>query len=309
MTIIKILDEALPLKIEWLRTFIAVADAAGYSKAARLLHRSQPAVSTHVKELEANLGSVLLETRGARTWMTPAGEIVRREAQQILEQAAGLVSAVQAAEQEPAGLVRIAASTTPANYLLPAAMVAFERRYPRARTALVAAASGRVLELVGANQADVGVVGLEPEDGQFVVEPFEHAELVLFGSAGDPLARARRVSVEALRGRRFLMREPGSATRRLGEAWLASNGLHPAVMELGSPETVKRAAAAGLGLGILSRFAVAWEVRQGRLAILRAPGLPVRRRLYAVRHRRKHVTRAIGSFLEALRELARRQRR
>ena len=105
------------------------------------------------------------------------------------------------------------------------------------------------------------------------------------------------------------MREPGSATRRLGEAWLASNGLHPAVMELGSPETVKRAAAAGLGLGILSRFAVAWEVRQGRLAILRAPGLPVRRRLYAVRHRRKHVTRAIGSFLEALRELARRQRR
>jgi DNA-binding transcriptional LysR family regulator len=308
MTLIKILDNELPLKLEWLRTFVAVADTGGFSRAARRLRRSQPAVSTHVKELEANLGAVLFETRGSRTTMTPAGEIVRREAQQILDQAVDLVAAVHEAEKTVGGVVRLAASTTPASYVLPAAMVGFEDRFPGARTSLAVAPTGRVLELVRANQADLGIVGLEPKEDEFVATPFVRDELVLIASARDPLAGRRRVRTAELDGRRLLVREAGSATRRLGESWLSASGIHPAIMELGGPETVKRAVAAGLGIGILSRLAVEWEIEQGRLSILNAAGLPIRRHLYIVSHRKKRISRSIASFVEVLRTVTRKRR-
>ena len=123
-------------------------------------------------------------------------------------------------------------------------------------------------------------------------------EIVPFASARHRLAKMQRVPLEELVKERFIVREASSATRRMCDRLMARHAIHPTMMELGCPETLKRAVAAGLGVGLLSRFALGWEVDEGTLAVLRVPGFSLKRPIYAVHHRRKHLTRALKAFLE-----------
>jgi len=301
MTIIKILDVDLPLKLEWLRSFLTVADAGGFSKAARHLHLSQPAVSTHVKELERNLGTRLFEHGGGKVRLSRSGEAAAAEARRVLECVRSFRSAVAESEDTIKGPLAVGASTTPGNYILPPIMARFEHEYPKARTSLLIGNTAKVLDRLTANEVDLGFVGLKPPDDAFVSKPLCEDEIVLFAASDHPLARRRRgVAPADLAGERFILREADSATRRLGDSWLVRNRIHPTVMVLGCPETVKRAVAAGLGIGVLSRFAIGWELKQRRLVELSVPGFPVRRPLYTVHLRRKHLTRTMMSFLSLL---------
>jgi DNA-binding transcriptional LysR family regulator len=144
------------------------------------------------------------------------------------------------------------------------------------------------------------MVGIAPAGAEFVYRPFAQDEIVLFASPKHPLARKRRLKPSDLSGERILHREADSATRKLGDHWFSRHALELSSMELGSPETVKRAVASGLGIGILSRFALEWEVQDERLRVLEMPGFPVRRPLYVTHLRQKHLTPAMRSFLELL---------
>ncbi len=300
MTSIKNLDKDVPLKIEWLLSFLAVTEQGGFTKAARVLHVSQPAVSTHVRELENNLGTRIFEHIGGRVRLTPAGEAVAREARRILEDVRELRRTASDCEGNVEGLLRIGASTTPCNYLLPAILGRFERQFPRAKTLLSTGNSGQVLDLLRINEVDLGIIGLEPDPAEYVLQPFVEDEIVLFSAADHPLARRRKVALADLAKERFCLREQESATRKLVEAVLTRRKLSPTLLELGSPETVKRVVAAGLGIGALSRFALDWELRLGRLAILPVSDFQLKRWLYVVHHRRKHLTRALSALLEML---------
>jgi molybdate transport repressor ModE-like protein len=304
MTSIKILDRDLPLRLEWLRSFLVVAQTGGFSRAARELHLSQPAVWTHVRELEENLGTKLLEPVGGRERLTRAGETAAREARRLLEGVRAFREAVAESEAAVQGVLALGASTTPGNYLLPPVMHEFERRYPKARATLSIGNSAKVFERLRANEVDLGVVGIEPAGHEFTALPLCDDELVLFASRRHPRARRREVSPEDLARERLVVREPDSATRRLTDRVLARRGARPEVMELGCPETVKRAVAAGLGIGVLSRFSIAREVRHGELVELRSAGFPIRRKIYAAYPRRKHLTRLMTSFLELLEKAA-----
>jgi DNA-binding transcriptional LysR family regulator len=300
MRAIKILDDQVGVRLEWLRSFLAVKDSGSFTKAARSLYLSQPAVSTHIKELEGNLGSRLFEHVGTGIRVTRAGEAVAREARRILDGVRELKLAAAESEETVQGLISIGASTTPGNYLLPGLLSQFERDYPKAKVHFAIGNSGKILNLLRVNEIDLGVVGLEPDPAEYVSRRFVRDEVVPFVGTGHPLAKRRRVSVEDLRGHRFLVRERESATRRLFEAWLARRDLKSPVLELGCPETVKRVAAAGLGVGVLSRYAIEWERKQGRLVELKGVDLGLDRWLYTVHHRRKHLSRGIRCLLDAL---------
>lgn len=301
MTNIKLLDKDLPVKLEWLRSFIAVADLGGFSKAARHLHVSQPAVSTHVKELEQNLGTELFEKLGGRVRLSRSGEAAVSEARAVLEGVRRFRDAALESESTVRGVLTVGASTTPGNYVLPPLLGEFKRRYPEVRTTLVISNSSRILGRVSANEVDVGAVGIEPPPRDFVASHLCDDEIVLFAPKKHPLARSRRqISPSDLSKELFILRESDSATRRLGDAWFAKYKFHPAIMELGCPETVKRAVAAGLGLGILSRFAISQAAGENEFTALRVPGFPIRRPLYVIRLRRKRLTRTMASFLERL---------
>jgi LysR family transcriptional regulator, low CO2-responsive transcriptional regulator len=300
MTSIKLLDKELPLKLEWLRTFLAVADAGGFTKAARALRFSQPAVSTHVKELEENLGTRLFEHIKGRVRLSRAGETAAREARKVLEGVKSFRDAVVESEQAVKGTLALGASTTPGNYLLLPIMGRFERLHPQARTTLFIGNSTEVLQRLSATEVDLGMVGIAPRGTEFLSRPFAQDEIVLFVGAGHRLSGRRRLKPSDLSGERILRREADSATRGLGDAWFSAQNLHPPTMELGSPETVKHAAASGLGIGILSRFAIDWEVREKRLSVLNVPGFPIRRPLFVAYLRQKHLTPAMKGFLKLL---------
>ena len=300
MTTIKRLNSDLPVKLEWLRSFVAVAETGGFTRAARFLRLSQPAVSTHVKELETNLSTRLFESAGGRVRLTRSGESALGEARRILEDVRSLQSAVAESEQVVKGPLVLGASTTPGNYLLPPIMARFERKHPAASTRLVLGNTGRIFERLAGGQVDLGFVGLAPSDPSLESRPFRTDEIVVFASSDHRLARRREIPPAELARERFIVREADSATRRLGDAWFGRLPVQPAIMELGSPETVKRAVSAGLGIGILSRFAIEWEVRDRRLIELKVAGFPFKRELYVVHGRKKHLTPGMTAFLGML---------
>jgi DNA-binding transcriptional LysR family regulator len=301
MTNIKLLDKELPVKLEWLRSFIAVADVGGFSKAARHLHLSQPAVSTHVKELEENLGTELFEKIGGRVRLTRPGEAAIGEARAVLDGVRRFRDAALESEDSVGGALSVGASTTPGNYVLPRILGKFKRLHPEVRTSLSIGNSSKILARLAANEVDLGAVGIEPPPKDFVAKRLLDDEIVVFAPKTHPLTRVRRpVTASELSKELFILRESDSATRRLGDAWFAKNRFHPPIMELGCPETVKRAVAAGLGLGILSRFAIGREAGETEFAPLRVTGFPIRRPLYVVYLRRKRLTKTMRSFLDLL---------
>ena len=159
MTSIKLLDKDLPLKLEWLKSFLTVAELQGFTKAARALHLSQPAISTHVKELEENLGVRLFEHLGGRVRLSRSGEAAAREARKLLDGVRSFRDAVVETEQAVKGTLALGASTTPGNYLLPAVMGRFEKLYPEAKTTLSIGNSAQILDQLTANEVDLGLVG------------------------------------------------------------------------------------------------------------------------------------------------------
>lgn len=300
MTAIKKSDKGFPLRLEWLRSFLAVAEKGGFTRAAPELNLSQPAVWTHVRELEKSLGIKLFDYIGGKARLTRGGEAAAAAARRLLEGVHAFQEAVAESESAVHGVLSLGASTTPGNYLLPPLMRAFERRYPRARTTLFIGNSAKVLQRLEASEVDLAVVGVRPEGGRFEAAALCDDEIVLFASRGHPAVRKRQVSRERLEDERLVVREADSATRRLTDALLLREGLRPSLMELGCPETVKKAVAAGLGLGVLSRFSVAPEIGRRELVEIRCPGFPIRRRLYVAHLRRRHPTRVRTSFLDLL---------
>jgi DNA-binding transcriptional LysR family regulator len=300
MTDIKILDAQLPVRLEWLRSFVAIVDRGSFSNAARHLKRSQPAVSTHIKELETNLETRLFEHVKGKMRLTRSGEAAVPEARRVLDSIRNLTSAVAESEESVKGMLNLGASTTPGNYLLPPLMGRFEGAYPKARTTLSIGNSATILERLSSNEVEIGFVGVKPSGEEFVSKPLCDDEIVVFASASHPLARKRKIAPKDLSGERFILRESDSATRRLGDSWFLRHDLRPPVMVLDSPETVKHAAAAGLGIGILSRYAIQWEIEEGKLVPLSVAGFPIKRAIFEVHLRNRHRTRTMNAFLELL---------
>jgi DNA-binding transcriptional LysR family regulator len=301
MTSIKLLDKELPVKLDWLRSFLAVAELESFTKAARQLQISQPAVSTHVRELEENLHVKLFEKIGSRIRLSHSGEVVAGEARAIVQGVRHLRDLALESETGIGGTLSVGASTTPGNYVLPRMLGEFERLYPAVRTHLVIGNSARVLDRLRANEVDLGAVGINPSSDEFVTRPLCEDELVVFAPLSHPLARRRgQIPVADLLRERFILRESDSATRRLTESWFANQKAAPTIMELGCPETVKRAVGAGLGLGILTNYAIAPEAGERDFVALRVPGFPIRRSLYMTHLRQKRLTRTMTAFLDLI---------
>jgi DNA-binding transcriptional LysR family regulator len=301
MSTIKLLDHDLPVKLEWLRSFLAVAESGGFTKAAKHLQLSQPAISTHIKELEENLGVKLFEKVGNGVRLSHVGDAVVGEARAIVLGVKHFRDIARESETGIGGQLTVGASTTPGNYVLPHLLAEFERLYPSVRTSLVIGSSGRILERLLTNEVDLGAIGINPSGNHFTVRPLCEDEVVVFAPRSHPLARRRgQIPLPELLRERFIVREADSATRKISEGWLSHLKRAPAIMELGCPETIKRAVAAGLGVGILTKFAITPQSGERDFVALRVPGFPLRRSLYIAHLRNKRLTRTMTAFLELL---------
>ncbi|MCC6310240.1 MAG: LysR family transcriptional regulator [Trueperaceae bacterium] len=293
----------MALEPQLLRTFLVVARGGSISEAARRLHRSQPAVTSAVRRLEAHFGEPLFRRGGKGVRLTDLGARLLPHAEALERVLDGVNQlAAEAAGLEGARL-RIAASTTIALYWLPPRLARFCSEHPSAKLVVHTRNSREAVEELAAGEVDLALVEAPAAswsalpDGLLVATPVHDDELVLVVDPDHPLAAADKVAPQELGGLAFVGREAGSGTRAVLEQALATlgpprdataravpeppqgkasrvaggqgRGATPDVrLELGEPEAIKRAVRAGLGAAVLSRVAVAQEVERGELVAL-----------------------------------------
>jgi DNA-binding transcriptional LysR family regulator len=264
-------------------SFLTVVRRGSVTAAAEELVVTQPSVSAAVSALERELGVRLTERAGRSLRATPAGAAYVPYAADVLgllEQ--GARAAREAASQEPHAL-RISAVTTAGEYLVPQLIQAFRERHRQVEISLDVGNREVVFQRVLDHKVDVAVTGRIPDDDRLTGHDFADNEFVLITAPGDPLAKRRWVAVEELAARPWLLREPGSGTRTLCEEFLASRGIEPNVLTLGSNGAIKQAARAGLGVALQSRAAVELELEMDLLGTISPRGGLPERRWHVVR--------------------------
>jgi len=259
-----------------LRALVAVADSGSFTAAAHLLHVTQPAVSMQLKELEEIVGEVLVDGR-RQIHLTAAGEILVRQARLALDAIDFAELRLKAQRDVPAGTIEVAAITT-SEYFVPYLLAEFGRRYPDVGFRLTVANREVVHKMLREQRADIAITGEPPSGLPLRRIPFAPHPLSFVAAPQHPLAARERIPPSTLAGERLLLREQGSGTRANLERFLRAAGVKAVrADEMGSNETLKQAAMAGMGVAFLSHQCFAMELAGGRLVRLNVLGTPVMR--------------------------------
>ncbi len=286
-----------------LKVFYLVARLESFSRAAEELYTSQPNVSKHVHQLEAELGVSLFHRLGGSIELTEAGRAVYRYAQQVFDQTTELQRTLAELEGLARGYLRLGASSTPGLYWLPEVIATFGQRYLGLEVSFSIGNSQQVVDEVLAGKLDLGFVDSFSETVGLQRQPFGRDEVVLIAPPRHRLAGQADITAAELAGETFVVREPGSGIRQAMERLMASLGLSPPrTLEMPSGEAVKRAVAAGLGLSFVSRSAIELELSQGVLAVLQGPGLNLLRQLYMISRKDVRLSPAALAFLAFVRK-------
>ncbi len=265
---------------------LSVARLGSLGQAAGEHGMSQPAASARMRHLEGQLRLALIERSPRGSRLTPAGALVAGWAQAVIDAAAALDAGVTALRREQESRLRVAASLTVAEYLMPAWLTALRSAGAGTAVALIAVNSAEVAEAVLAGTADVGFVeGPDLPDGLRVTVVGQD-ELTVVVAPGHPWTRRRSgITVRELTSTALVTREAASGTRRFFEQAVQDQaGLTPVppLAELSSTTAIKSAVAAGAGPAVLSSLAVAGELTAGILRAVPVSGLDLNRTLRAV---------------------------
>jgi DNA-binding transcriptional LysR family regulator len=278
-----------------LEVFIATALGGSTRAAAGRIWRSQSAASTSLAELEQALGVPLFDRVGRRLILNENGRALLAKAQALVEQASEIQ---QLFGGEHAAPLRVAASFTIGEYLLPDLIAQWTQLHPKSRVHLRIMNTGQVAEAVAAFDVDVGFIEGPQTHADLRVRPWLDDELVVFAAPGHPLT-LRRATLRQLADATWVVREHGSGTRQVTDSWLLKHLERVQIgFELGSSEAIKRVVAAGGGVGCLSRFAVSQSLDDGRLVEVRTRLPRAGRKLSIVLHREKRLGHVTSDFLQ-----------
>lgn len=299
----------LRLTLRQLGIFSAVARLGTTTAAGDEIGLSQSAVSSAINELERLLAMRLFDRAGRRLLLNDNGRSLLPRALALLDGALEIERSAQAGLAQQAPLLKIGASTTIGNYVLPELLARYLRESSGAPGAarqpqVVIGNTAEVCEAVAAFDLDVGLIEGPCHVPELNVAPWLHDEMLIVASASSAIAAAmqsagdRNVPMRLLREQVWLLREHGSGTREATDQALLPQLLSYArSIELGSSEAIKHAAAAGLGVACLSAWVVQDLLAAGRLVVVRTkmPGLT--RQCHIVVHRKKYPTAALRSFV------------
>ncbi len=262
--------------------FRAVARQKSFRKAAEELYLTQPAVSLQIKALEEDLGVQLFDRSGTQASLTAAGAVLldyARRLHQMLTQAEHEIAALSG---DHAGRLTLGASTTIAQYVLPRLLGEFRADHPRVLPTLLSGNTEQIVSAIREKRITLGFIEGPPRTRDVRTEPFLRDEILLIAPAAHEWTEQPSISCMDLVAAVLLMRERGSGTRRITELALERHGIKrralQVVMELDSTEAIKSAVEAGLGVGFVSRWAIAKDLRLGHsFKIVEIKGLRIHR--------------------------------
>ena len=285
-----------------LKVFHTVARLLSFTKAAEALHMTQPAVTFQVRQLEEYFNTRLFDRTHNKVNLTPAGEKVSEFAERIFDLYAEMENSVRDLTGEISGALTIGASTTIAEYMLPALLGEFKNRYPDINLRLKVSNSEGIVSMVEHNVIDLGVVESSVSNKNLIVEVCHDDQLVVVAAPDHELVkRGGKVRAAEILKYPFVSREEGSGTRDVVMQYLVDQKVNPNEMnlclELGSPEAIKGAVEAGMGITIISRSIIDKELKLNTLRHLQLDP-PLSRPFSFVRQRQKFRVTVMEELLE-----------
>jgi LysR family transcriptional regulator, transcriptional activator of the cysJI operon len=269
-----------------LHVFRLVAQHGSVTRAAHELFISQPAVSAHLRTIETKYGESLFERTPRGMTLTAAGEIVNEHAGRLFALYEGVTTALDEVRGKVRGEIMVAASSTPAAYLVPNLLKDFQQKYPEVRPILRVGDSGEVLAWLHDYRVPVGVVGEMTITADLERLEIGSDELQLVVAAGDSLSKVKQIKPENVANKTLFLRESGSSTRA-GAVELLGDLINSfeRVVEINSTETIKQSVAASLGVAVLSSWTTKLEMSANLLQASKDLRFRKVRRFYVVKRK------------------------
>jgi len=289
----------MSITLRQLEIFIAVAETAQVTKASKKLFVTQSAVSMALAELENQLGGSLFDRHGRSLLLNERGRYLLPLSKEILGQVANVVNSMSVKNDTLSGRINVVASTTIGDYILPYLIGAFKRIHPQIHINLLVHHTRYAESLVLDGKVEVGFVEGPVNNPDTVKRLWFKDELVVIAGPMDPLSQKHSFDVKKdFTNTRWIMREEGSGTveifRKKMENYLDQINV---VMEMGHPESIKKAVESGVGLACLSYLTVCREVEHGWLKTLQFEGVDMKRKLHIISRKNHKMNDALAEFL------------
>jgi DNA-binding transcriptional LysR family regulator len=289
------------INLDQLRVFQAVAQARSFTRAAEVVHLTQPGISKHVRQMEQYFATPLFDRSSRKATLTEAGSI-------LFEATQGVMAIIDVAEQRiedlkglRGGRLRLGTSFPIGVYLLPRVLAGFRKKYPAIEVTLDISLSGTIGPKILANEIDLGLASFEPRDPRLVAQEFMSDELIAIVPRDHTLAHKRHITPQELAEDTFIVAAPGAGTRTLLEERLRDQGIVlQKVLDFGNLEGVKHAVEAGLGISIQARSVVMREVASGSLRAVKLVGIDATIPFFYVCRKNAHLSHAAKALIEML---------
>ena len=298
------------MNLKQLEAFVQVAEGKSFSKAAKELFLTQPTISAHIASLERELNARLFVRNTKEVSLSEDGKDLYRYAKQIIDLQKQIEERFETEEEGSRHCITIAASTIPAQYLLPRVLKRFNEKYPDEQIKIMESDSSKVVSQIVDHIVDVGFTGTVLEKKHCRYLPFYKDKLAVITPNTERYRRLKEESPEGIDWileEHLIMREEGSGTRKEAEEQLKAAGI-PAekldvIASIGNQETIKKSVIQGMGVSILSRLAAKNEVESGQVLQFPIPDSDEGRDLNLVFNKNHPLSRSVQRFIRTVREM------
>lgn len=298
------------MNLKQLEAFVQVAEGGSFSKAAKELYLTQPTISAHIAVLEKELNARLFIRNTKEVSLSEDGKDLYKYAKQIVDIEKKIEERFSIREEDGKRCITIAASTIPAQYLLPQVLLKFSERYPKQQIKIMETDSSEVVTQVVDHMVDVGFTGTVLEKKHCKYIPFYKDELAVITPNTEKYRELKQSSpdnVDWIKQEHLILREEGSGTRKEAEKQLKGAGIEMSelniIASIGNQETIKKSVKQGMGITILSKLAAEEEAAEGRFLTFPIPGADKGRDINLVYNKNYQLSRSAERFIKIVKEV------
>lgn len=286
-----------------LKTFVTLVEVKNFTKTAEILLMSQPSVSLHVKNLEKEFQTQLVQRSPKTIKITPTGELLYERAKQIITIYEQTKQDILERHQAVKGELIIGASFTIGEYILPSLLIDIQTIYPELELQVMIGNTEEIVHCVKMYEVDIGLIEGQTNEKSLTVQPFLQDELVFVASVHHELAKLNEVTIEDLQNQAWLSREIGSGTRDYLSHVIRSNGLKvKSMLTISSTQGIKETLINGLGLSLLSQSVIQRDLQQGTLKVIKIHNQTFTRTLSYVYSPIMQEKKNVNIFIQALKK-------
>ena len=297
------------MNLKQLEAFVQISDSGSFSKAAKDLFLTQPTISAHISTLEKELNTRLFVRNTKEVRLSDSGKVLYDYAKQMIVLQKKIEDTFAVREERAQQCLTIAASTIPAQYLLPGILAKFNEKYPNQQFKILESDSAKVVEQVVNNTVDIGFTGTVIDKRLCKYIPFYQDELVVIAPNTEKYLSLQKKDANAIwvADEALIMREAGSGTRKEAEKQLRRIGVNPTrlnvIASMESTEAIKRAVSNGMGISVISKLAVEEEIRKGSLLAIPLSVDDMRRDINVIYNRNLQLSRTSERFVKVVKEM------